>query len=185
MNTHGSSHRFVKNSDSESPFPLENPLSHVVVASNSHDLKDLKIDKTTTTTRQQQQEEIIPCELSTDEWYCDFKNDEDLLSEPELFQHIRTPEHIRGMIELLEKFDVKGSATHKLPTTYPHQTDHTIIHIKHGMSDRNKESIRNWGGFIPWYIQNIATEVRPKFRAQTTPFQPKTTRRDKYSGNRW
>jgi hypothetical protein len=181
MTKHGSSYSIAKNSDSDSPFPLENPLSHVdVVVSNS---QDLKIDKQQQQTKQQQ-EKIIPCELSTDDWDCDYKTDtdDDMLSAAELFDHIRTSEHIKGMIELLEKFGVEGSARHKLPTTYPHQTDHTIIHIKQGMSDKNKEGIRNWGGFIRWYVEHIATEERPTFRVQTIPFRPKS---GKYGGDRY
>jgi hypothetical protein len=168
-----SSYSYAKNLEAEDSSPLNNPLSYdVVVDLNSEDLKILK----TTTTTEQQQEVIIPCELSTSDWDCDYSKDDNMLCESELFDHIKTPEHIKGMIDLLEMFGVEGSARHKLPTTYPHQTDHAIIHIKNGMSDKNKEGINNWGGFIKWYIEHIATESRPKFRSQTTPFQPKTKR---------
>jgi hypothetical protein len=178
------SYRFVKNSDSENPFPLNNPPSPVVVdVSKSQDLKDFKIEKTTTTTKEQQ-EQIEPCELSSDEWECDW-GDEVELSSSELFEHIRTPEHIKGMIELLAKMGVEGSAQHRLPTTYPHQTDHTICHIKNGMSDENKEGIRNWGGFIRWYIEHTATETRPTFSETNMPFRPKSATERYFGRNRY
>jgi hypothetical protein len=176
-----SSYRIAKNLGAEDSSPLNNPLSYGVV--DDLNSQDLKIYKTTTTT-EHQQEETIPCELSTGDWECDYSRDDNMLSESELFDHIKTREHIKGMIDLLAMFGVEGSARHKLPTTYPHQTDHTIIHIKECMSEKNKEGINNWGGFIKWYIEHIATEFRPTFRAQTTPFQPKTNQGG-YLGNRW
>jgi hypothetical protein len=180
MVKHGSGYSFAQKTESHDSLPLDNPPPNVVdVVINS---EALRINKQQQQTRQQQQK-TIPCELSTEEWDCDYWIEElengeltfgEMLTESELFDHIKSPEHVKGMILLLEKFGVEGSARFMLPTNYPHQVDNTIIHIKQGMSEANKKNIRNWGGFVKWYIEHTATDSRPTFRSQKVPFQPRT-----------
>ena len=184
MVKHGSGYSFAQKTESHDSLPLDNPPPNVVdVVINSEALRINKQQQQTRQQTRQQQEKTIACELSTEEWDCDYWIEEmengeltfgEMLTESELFDHIKSPEHIKGMILLLEKFGVEGSARFMLPTNYPHQVDNTIIHIKQGMSEANKKNIRNWGGFVKWYIEHTATESRPTFRSQKVPFQPRT-----------
>jgi hypothetical protein len=168
MKTSSPGYAFVEKKETLDSSPLKNPLSSVVVVDNSS-----KIYKSKQQQQSEQQQELQFCELEFESWDCDFGTNSDgdyRLDYSDLNSHIASPEHIRGMIRMLQAFGITGKSVHSLPTNYPHQTDSTLIHIRDGMTDGEKRAIRNWGGFVRWYITSQAGSERPKFNPNSVPF---------------